>query len=114
MASNYGRLSSITGLYIIGNATTDYLSSGFIGTKDLQTLSNYYLEKASFLKMDNMYCSYDFGQIYKKINFTMTAAVQNLFVWSKYSGIDPEVVGGIDNTIYPRPRVFSLSFNLGL
>jgi iron complex outermembrane receptor protein len=36
----------------------------------------------------------------------------NLFVITKYDGIDPEVFNGIDNNIYPRPRTFMLGANL--
>lgn len=35
----------------------------------------------------------------------LTATVQNVFVVSKYGGLDPEVAGGIDNNFYPNPRV---------
>jgi TonB-dependent starch-binding outer membrane protein SusC len=42
----------------------------------------------------------------------VTANVQNVFVVTNYSGIDPEHFGGIDNQIYPRPRIFSLGVNL--
>lgn len=38
--------------------------------------------------------------------------VQNAFVITKYDGIDPEVDGGIDNNIYPRPRTFLVGVNL--
>jgi iron complex outermembrane receptor protein len=38
--------------------------------------------------------------------------VQNAFIITNYDGIDPEVNGGIDNTVYPRPRVFLLGVNL--
>jgi iron complex outermembrane receptor protein len=42
----------------------------------------------------------------------LNASVQNVFVVTKYSGLDPEIAGGIDNAIYPRPRVFALGVNL--
>ena len=39
--------------------------------------------------------------------------VQNPFVITKYDGLDPEISGsGVDNNIYPRPRVFMLGLNL--
>jgi iron complex outermembrane receptor protein len=41
----------------------------------------------------------------------ITANIQNAFVITKYSGLDPEVNGGIDNQIYPRPRIFALGLN---
>ena len=38
--------------------------------------------------------------------------VQNVFTVTKYKGVDPEVANGIDNSVYPRPRTFSLSVGL--
>ncbi|MDQ3277218.1 MAG: hypothetical protein M3Q06_02765, partial [Bacteroidota bacterium] len=42
------------------------------------------------------------------------ASVQNVFVATKYKGLDPENASdsGVDNNIYPRPRTYSLSVNL--
>jgi hypothetical protein len=63
--------------------------------------------------MDNAYVGYNFGRLGNSdLSLTAQAIVQNAFVITGYSGIDPEVAGGIDNTIYPRPRVFSLNLNL--
>jgi iron complex outermembrane receptor protein len=40
-------------------------------------------------------------------------SIQNVFVITKYSGLDPELANdGVDNTIYPRPRIYSLGMNL--
>ena len=44
-------------------------------------------------------------------NLDISFSVQNLFLLTKYSGLDPEIGGGIDNNIYPRPRIFSLNIN---
>jgi iron complex outermembrane receptor protein len=41
----------------------------------------------------------------------VTAMVQNVLVITNYSGIDPEVGGGIDNNFYPRPRVYTVNMN---
>ena len=40
--------------------------------------------------------------------------VQNVFVLTKYSGMDPECSAetGIDNAIWPRPRTYSLRLNV--
>jgi iron complex outermembrane receptor protein len=49
-----------------------------------------------------------------KASLRISASVQNVLVLTKYSGLDPENAGdgGVDNNIYPRPRVFSVGFNL--
>jgi iron complex outermembrane receptor protein len=94
----------------LSNAHSDILNTQF---DNRQTWSDYYLENASFLRMDNINVGYDFGRI-KAIgaNVRGSASVQNVFIISKYTGLDPEVSGGIDNAIYPRPRVFAIGVNL--
>ena len=73
--------------------------------------SDYYLKNASFLRMDNINFGYDAGEIMKNVRLRITANIQNAFVITKYGGLDPEISGGIDNTIYPRPRTYVLGFN---
>ena len=100
----------LTGQNYLNNAHSDILVSGF---KNRQTWSDYYLENASFLRMDNLYLSYNLGRVMKnKANLRLNFNVQNVFVITKYDGLDPEVSGGIDGTIYPRPRIYSLGANL--
>ena len=86
-----------------------YLSTNF---QRRQMLSDHYLENASFIKMDNLQLSYNFGKISKYVAMNMSFMVQNVFTITKYKGIDPEVNGGFDNTIYPRPRTYS--FTIGV
>jgi TonB-dependent starch-binding outer membrane protein SusC len=111
--SNNGRLNQILGSQTTGNASANYLETGFVGNSDQQMLSDFYLENASFLRMDNLNIGYNFGRVLRsKAGLRATATVQNVFVVTKYTGLDPEVGGGIDNNIYPRPRIFSLGLNL--
>jgi hypothetical protein len=77
--------------------------------------SDYYLQNASFFRMDYASLGYDFGNVFNdKLGVRLTAAVQNVFVLTNYTGIDPEIAGGIDNNFYPNPRIFSLALNLRL
>jgi iron complex outermembrane receptor protein len=63
--------------------------------------------------MDNISATYDFGKIISdKATLRGSIIVQNVFTLTKYRGLDPEIAGGIDNSFYTRPRVFSLGFNL--
>ena len=65
--------------------------------------------------MDNLTVGYDFGQVFnKKANLRAVAGVQNVFVVTKYRGLDREIAGGIYNIFYKRPRVFSLGLHLDL
>jgi TonB-dependent starch-binding outer membrane protein SusC len=80
-----------------------------------QYWSDIYLENASFFRMDNINLGYHFSRlITDKLSGYLNFTVQNAFVISKYSGIDPEVENGIDNNIFPRPRTFILSLNVNL
>lgn len=79
-----------------------------------QYQSDYFIENGSFLRMENVTLGYNFGDIYKeKANLRVSFAVQNLFLVTKYQGLDPEVFSGIDNNIYPRPRTYTLGLNIG-
>jgi len=115
----YNNIASTRGVYqnippasYMQNLTSDYLESNF---QTYQILSDYYIESASFVRMDNISVGYDFGSVFKgNAALSVSAIVQNVFVISPYSGLDPEIAGGIDNSIYPRPRIFSISANLKL
>ncbi|MEP6465828.1 MAG: SusC/RagA family TonB-linked outer membrane protein [Parafilimonas sp.] len=78
-----------------------------------QYFSSYFVENGSFLKMDNLGVAYDAGYLSKhSYNLRVSLNCQNVFTVTKYTGSDPEINGGIDNVIYPRPRVFTLGANL--
>jgi iron complex outermembrane receptor protein len=97
-------------LNFLTNVSRNYLETGFANN---QYFSDYYLQDASFLRMDQASLGYDFGKVFQdRANLRATLNVQNVFVMTKYKGLDPEIAGGIDNNFYPRPRVFSLGFNL--
>ena len=111
VSSNNATLDSVIDpLGWISNATHDYSASGFINK---HYLSDYYVRDASFLKMDNLTLSYDFGRLFHdSVGINLGATVQNVFTLSSYKGIDPEVSGGIDHQFYPIPRTYSLSLGL--
>jgi len=73
-----------------------------------QYKSDYYVQNASFLKLDKVTLAYNIAP-WVRVNFT----AQNIFTITNYDGVDPEVAGGIDNNMYPRSRNFILgaSFN---
>ncbi|GAB6009849.1 SusC/RagA family TonB-linked outer membrane protein [Dysgonomonas reticulitermitis] len=91
------------------NTVPDVLNSNFYIK---QNVSDYFVHNASFLKMDYLQLSYNFGRMLKKVNLTANATVQNVFTLTKYKGVDPEIQSGIDNNFYPNPRTFSLGLNL--
>lgn len=108
--SNLGSLRQIINpLGWIVNGSANYLETGFANN---QYYSDYYVQNASFLRMDNINLGYDAGEVYKGVRLRVSANVQNAFVITKYKGLDPELNGGIDNNLYPRPRTFVLGVNL--
>ena len=95
-----------------GNIPRSVLNTNFVNTENV-ILSDIFVENASFLRMDNIQLGYTFKNFLKDgNNFRLWTGVQNAFIITKYSGLDPEVFGGIDNLIYPRPRTFLVGANI--
>jgi TonB-linked SusC/RagA family outer membrane protein len=122
IASQTGNLNQILGASVLYNASSSYLTTHFKGGNAQQLLSDYYIQNASFLRMDNITVGYNFGAIsHSHTNLRLNAGVQNVFVITKYKGLDPEIGAGtdaglgnpgIDNNLYPRPRTYNLGLNL--
>jgi iron complex outermembrane receptor protein len=95
----------------IQNTTRSYYNTGFFNN---QYLSDHYIENASFFRLDNINLGYTVGQVFQgRANMRLGVSIQNVFIITKYSGLDPELANdGVDNTIYPRPRIYSLGMNL--
>ena len=82
---------------------------------DYQFFSDFYLENASFFRMDDINLGYTFKEIGNwGGNIRVAASCQNVFVITNYSGIDPEInsTDGVDRTFWPRPRTFSVRLNV--
>ena len=80
-----------------------------------QWYSDMFLENASFFRMDDINLGYTFNKIGNwKGSMRVAFGVQNVFVITDYSGVDPEIPGvnGIDGSIWPRPRTYSLRLNV--
>jgi TonB-linked SusC/RagA family outer membrane protein len=95
----------------VSNSTVDYGNTNF--TANVQE-SDYYVKDGSFVKLDNVTFGYNFRDLLRleKMNLRFTAGVQNVLTITKYKGLDPEVFNnGIDNTIFPRARMFTLGVN---
>lgn len=108
--SNLGvRRGIINPLGYLNNGSVNYLETGF---ENNQYFSDYYVQNASFLRMDNLNIGYNAGKVFSNSNLRLSFNIQNVFVITKYKGIDPEINGGIDNQFYPRPRTYTLGLNL--
>ncbi|MEG1586972.1 MAG: TonB-dependent receptor [Bacteroidales bacterium] len=104
-----------------------YSSKGFFSNRPLSAfdtnfkggtdyyMSDYYVQNASFLRVDNITLGYTFRNLFNKgIIGRVYGTVSNPFLFTKYKGLDPEVNGGIDNNIYPRPLVSLIGLSITL
>ena len=110
VASTHSTLSDTYNTSGIHNLIdTDYYFRG--GQTTNTYLSDYWCKNAGFLRCDNITLGYTWQNLLKdQLRLRLYGAVQNPFVITKYKGLDPEVFGGIDNNVYPRP----VSFTVGL
>ncbi|MCK9203493.1 MAG: TonB-dependent receptor [Bacteroidales bacterium] len=109
----YSNLYRSEGPYL-SNVTSDVYDANFANN---QYLSDYYVQNASYFKLDYLTLAYDFGNVIKNTaNLRLSFTVNNVFTITGYKGLDPEVnlgtTVGIDNNMYPRSRVFVLGVNL--
>ena len=101
--------NNFTNNRVVTAPVTNFRSSG-------QYLSDYYVRNASFLKLDNITLSYRFNlgnASNRDLTLDVFGTVSNVATITGYKGIDPEIAGGIDNNMYPRPRTYilGLKFN---
>lgn len=114
--SNNGVLRAIKNpLTFIQNGATNYLETQFSGNNINEYLSDYFIENASFVRLDNINIGYNAGKVlHRKATLRVNASVNNVFVITKYKGLDPETSNdnGTLFTMYFRPRVYSLGASI--
>ena len=95
------------------NTFKNELAKDWTSSSANASCSDYFIQNASFLKLDNITLGYSFNHIGKsKINGRVYATAQNVFTITKYKGLDPEIDGGYDNNVYPRPFTGILGVSL--
>lgn len=110
VASSRGYYGAVYELGTLRNVHSSIMDSGF---NTQQLWSDYYIQDASFLKMDNVSLGYTFDNLKEgEVGLRLYTTVQNVFTITDYNGLDPEISGGIDDNFYPRPRTFLLGFNI--
>ncbi len=93
------------------------------GHTNWQYISDIYVEDADYVKIQNVTFGYDFKQLSKKLPFSQArlyVAVNNLYTFTNYSGMDPEIgyggdkswASGVDLGFYPSPRTFLIGINI--
>lgn len=112
--SNIGfRNGVFTSSTFLTNLVDNYNETGFVNAPDEVRLSDYYIQDASFLKLDNITLGYNAGNFLgNSLSARIYGSVQNVFTLTGYDGLDPEVQNGNDYNIYPRPRTFLLGLSL--
>jgi iron complex outermembrane receptor protein len=111
----YHNTRVITEFQTSQNLNTLYYNTLFSRNDQAQVFSDFFMQNASFLKMDNIAIGYDFGKIlaHSKVGLNLNFSVQNVFIITKYAGLDPEALNSKgDENAYPVPRIFSLGMNL--
>ena len=98
------------------NRISGVLQDPFYNSDNLY-FSDFFIENASFFKLDNVTLGYTIPKLFKlaerNASLNLFCTVQNVLTLTRYTGVDPEVFGGIDSNIYPRPRnyVAGVKFN---
>jgi iron complex outermembrane receptor protein len=97
----------------INNAPVDFSITQFSQRK---AESDYYVHDGSWLKWDNLTIGYLFDKPFglkatNESSLRLYTGIQNVLIISKYKGMDPEIFGGNDSTIYPRARMAMLGLN---
>ncbi|AUS04898.1 SusC/RagA family TonB-linked outer membrane protein [Pseudotamlana carrageenivorans] len=105
--------SAITSWNTSQNLHSSYLFTRFQNNDGLQPFSDYYLQNASFFKLDNINLSYNFNEVFghAEVGMNVNLSVQNVFTITDYTGRDPEASGGYENA-YPIPRIYALGINI--
>ena len=112
----YNNAQSSTGFRTAGTVTPQPYYSNYNANVlvtdfvDSQFFSDYYIQSADFVKLDNISAGYLIPG--EEVDFRASFTVSNVLTITNYEGLDPEISGGIDNNFYPRPRTYVLGLNL--
>ncbi len=110
-AANLGNYANAQGsTNFVNNINPSVSGTGF--TRQ-QLFSDYYVENASFLRCQNISLGYNVGKVLGASSLRITGNVQNAFLVTKYTGVDPEIPNGIDRNFYPLARTYTLGLALG-
>ena len=121
---NYVFNNNINGTYISGQglgSTLDFMHNiptlalkyGLVDASEAQPASDCWIQNASFFKLDNITLGYTFKKLFgNNISGRVYATVQNVLTITNYDGLDPEIKGGIESNLYPRPFTSILGVSL--
>tara|TARA_B100000795_G_scaffold104738_2_gene77271 strand:+ start:8151 stop:11069 length:2919 start_codon:yes stop_codon:yes gene_type:complete len=110
--ANSSNFSMLTNLGRLSNVHTSYLETGFLYFSDKNTVSDHYIQNASFFKLDNVTLGWTIDNVIKNNPMRLYISGDNLLTITEYDGIDPEMTGGIDSNFYPRSRAIALGLDI--
>ena len=96
------------------NVATMAIKKGWQEVTGMDALSDYFIQNGAFLKLDNITLGYSFDKPFGlPLSGRAYMTAQNIFTNTGYKGLDPEVNGGYDGNIYPRPftGIMGISLN---
>ncbi|WP_262707121.1 SusC/RagA family TonB-linked outer membrane protein [Chitinophaga barathri] len=113
---NMNQFASYANRWTPENQTNEHFRAGGEGVIGYH--SSKYLEDGSYLRLKTLSLDYALpSQLLKKVymtNLSLNVAMQNLFTWTKYKGLDPEVstrgnilTPGYDYSAYPQARTIT-------
>src|SRR5690606_38098994 len=112
MASSKSYSARVTENSILTNLHRNALQTQFEALTESNLLSDYYIQYASFFKIDNITLGYTFDIAIKDNIITNFASAQNIHTITDYDRLDPEITGGIDNNFYPRPTSVTMGASI--
>src|SRR5690606_16285064 len=108
--SSQSLMDMFTSERVSNNISPEALERGFIQER---YFSDMFLERGAFFRVDNITLGYSVPQLWKQAGaLRMALSAQNVMLFTKYTGADPEVFSGLDNDVYQRPKIYTLSLNL--
>ena len=113
VASSTGYSRRATEYDFLTNLHSNYLNTGFVETTERNLLSDLFIQDASFFKIDYITLGYKLpNNTFKDVGVRFYGSAQNILTITDYTGLDPEISGGIDNNFYPRPTTFVFGVNI--
>ena len=119
--ANVNRSNYVLGRWT-GEGTSNTVPRVTTGATNNNVLSDYFVEDASFLRIQNIQLGYTLNKTlsekFKISKFRLYAGVNNLYTFTKYRGFDPAATdgnpigGGIDYGFYPTPKTYMMGINV--
>ena len=119
--ANLNKMNYVLGRWT-GEGSSNTIPRVTTGASSNNVFSDYFVEDASFLRIQNIQLGYSFkGSFIEKAGISklrLYSSVNNVYTFTKYRGFDPAAnngnpIGGtIDKGFYPTPRIYMIGLNV--